>query len=59
MYGYMIGSVCGIVTQIDPAGAKFRQSMDTLNSFMNEIELPPANRDKVAITVTSSHRTRI
>jgi hypothetical protein len=40
VYAYILGSICGIVSNIDPATAEYRQKMDHLNAFMAEIYLP-------------------
>eukprot|EP01029_Cantina_marsupialis_P032359 TRINITY_DN97_c0_g3_i6.p1 TRINITY_DN97_c0_g3~~TRINITY_DN97_c0_g3_i6.p1 ORF type:complete len:869 (+),score=219.48 TRINITY_DN97_c0_g3_i6:225-2831(+) len=40
IYAYVVGSVCGILSSIDPAKTHFRQSMDQLNLYMSENSLP-------------------
>jgi hypothetical protein len=40
VYAYVLGSICGIVSNTDPATAEYRQKMDHLNAFMAEIYLP-------------------
>jgi potassium voltage-gated channel Eag-related subfamily H protein 7 len=43
-YAYMVGAICGIVASMDPLGAEFNQTMDSLNAYMREADLPPALR---------------
>lgn len=40
IYAYVVGAVCGIVSGLDEATAKFHQTMDQLNLYMAEYHLP-------------------
>lgn len=40
VYAVIIGSICGLVTQMDQAGNEFQASMDHLNVYMEEVRLP-------------------
>ena len=40
VWAYAIGSVCGIITTLDPASIEYRQTMDELNFFMRDQSLP-------------------
>jgi hypothetical protein len=42
MYGYVVGSICAIVANMDQATAQFRSSMDQLNRYMHENHIPVA-----------------
>ena len=35
-YAYIIGGICGILTQINARESAFNQAMDSLNSFLKE-----------------------
>eukprot|EP00959_Pyramimonas_sp_CCMP1952_P379265 7944656-Pyramimonas_sp.AAC.2 len=37
-YAYIIGGICGILTQINARQSAFNQSMDSLNHFLLEKE---------------------
>ena len=43
-YAYMVGAVCGIVSSMDLAGIEFRQTMDNLNEYLEEVQAPAALR---------------
>jgi hypothetical protein len=45
-YAYMIASVCGIISVMDPAMTEFHNNMDLLNQFMKESKLPPETRNR-------------
>ena len=47
LYAYCIGSVCSLVSALDPPSAEFRSAMDELNIFLNELEndVSPARLD--------------
>ena len=45
IYAYVIGAICGIVSQMDPATQHYNQTMDQLNGFMEEIHLPQEQRN--------------
>eukprot|EP00500_Bicosoecida_sp_ms1_P000700 CAMPEP_0203808006 /NCGR_PEP_ID=MMETSP0115-20131106/1370_1 /ASSEMBLY_ACC=CAM_ASM_000227 /TAXON_ID=33651 /ORGANISM="Bicosoecid sp, Strain ms1" /LENGTH=879 /DNA_ID=CAMNT_0050716689 /DNA_START=358 /DNA_END=2994 /DNA_ORIENTATION=- len=40
IYAYIIGAVCGIVSNIDKATSSYLQALDNLNRYMAEIKLP-------------------
>ena len=40
LYAYIIGAICGVLAMRDPATQKYRENMDTLNSYMDETNLP-------------------
>jgi len=41
VYVYMIGAICGAVSNVDPASTDFKQSMDLLRLHMHEVACPP------------------
>jgi len=43
-YAYMVGAICGIVASMDPLSAEFNQTMDSLNAYMRECDLPDGLR---------------
>jgi hypothetical protein len=43
-YAYVIGGVCESLSNEDPADAKYRTDMDTLNGFFRKHEIPLALR---------------
>lgn len=53
-YAYMVGAVCGIVSSMDQAGIEFRQTMDNLNSYLDEVSAPPQMRFRLREYFTSS-----
>ena len=40
LWAYVIGSVCGIIATIDPARIEYRQTMDELNLFCRDQNIP-------------------
>jgi hypothetical protein len=40
-YGFMIGSICSILSQNDPAAKMFRDKTDLVTRFLQENEMPP------------------
>jgi len=40
VWAYIIGSACGIIATLDPAGIEFRQTMDEINFFARDQMLP-------------------
>ena len=40
LWAYIIGSACGIIATLDPQGVEFRQTMDELNYFAKDKDLP-------------------
>ena len=46
-YAYMVGAVCGIVSSMDIAGIEYRQTMDNLNSYLDECDAPADLRFKL------------
>ena len=53
-YAYMVGAVCGIVSSMDIAGIEYRQTMDNLNSYMDEVDAPADLRFKLREYFTAS-----
>jgi len=53
-YAYMVGAVCGIVSSMDIAGIEYRQTMDNLNSYLDECDAPPHLRFKLREYFTAS-----
>ena len=41
VYGYALGEICDKTSNINPAQQEYQMQMDLLNSFMQEIKLPP------------------
>jgi len=39
-YAYMVGAICGIVASMDQLSTEFNQTMDSLNDYMREMDLP-------------------
>jgi hypothetical protein len=40
LWAYIIGSACGIISTLSPVGVEYRQTMDQLNSFVDEQGIP-------------------
>ena len=38
IYAYVIGAICGVVSEMDPATREYQQNVDLLNDYMNEIK---------------------
>jgi potassium voltage-gated channel Eag-related subfamily H protein 7 len=47
VYGYMIGTVCSVVSSMDPATTEYNTTMDTLNQFLAEIRLEDDHANEV------------
>merc|ERR1740121_3261111 len=47
VWAYVIGSVCGIITSMDPHTLEFQRSMDDLNIIMSENHLPQEVRRRL------------
>ena len=47
IYAYVIGSICDVVANLDPATNEFQNNMDTLNAFMEEKQLPREKRREI------------
>ena len=47
VYAYVIGSICGIVSERDPATSEYQANVDLLNDYMEEIKLPRTQRTKL------------
>ena len=61
IYAYVIGAVCGIISQQDMATKIFRQSMDHLNLYMGENRLPQTMRVRMRnffLRAREMHRER-
>ena len=41
VYAYLIGSICGIISTMDPAGTEFNNTKDLLKSWTSEMRLDP------------------
>lgn len=39
LYAYVIGAICGVVSERDPATSEYQQQVDLLNDYMNEIKV--------------------
>lgn len=55
LWCYVMGSTCGIAATLDPRAVTFRTTMDALNIFMNERNLPRHSRILIR---TYFHNTR-
>lgn len=40
VYAYVIGDICGVVANRDPATAEYEQTVDLLNQYIEEHQLP-------------------
>ena len=40
MYAYIVGNICGVIATMDQASTEFHATMDDLNLYMNENNLP-------------------
>ena len=40
VYGYVIGAVCGVLSNQDPATQEYKNNMDLLNKYAEEEQLP-------------------
>ena len=40
LWGYVIATFCGVISNLDPAGTEWRNTMDNLNNFMTQQGLP-------------------
>ena len=47
IYAYVIGAICGVVSDMDPATREYQQNVDLLNDYMNEIKVPKAMRTRL------------
>jgi hypothetical protein len=47
VYAYVIGDICGVVANRDPATSEYEQSVDLLNQYMEEHQLPQDLRVKL------------
>ena len=45
VYAFSIGSICGIISTMDPAGIEFRNSKDLLTQWACEIDMSPELKD--------------
>ena len=46
-YAFAIGNIFGIVSSMDPLTSEFHDTMDDLNDFMSEVDLPTGLRKRV------------
>merc|ERR1719230_1294108 len=46
-WAYVIGGVCGIVATLNPHELHFKQTMDDLNSMMQDSQIPPHTRERL------------
>jgi potassium voltage-gated channel Eag-related subfamily H protein 7 len=47
VYAYVIGAICGVVSERDPATSEYQANVDLLNDYMEEIKLPKSQRTKL------------
>jgi len=47
VYAYMVGAVCGIISAMDAKSTEYYQSMDNLNSFMEDRRFPQDLRERL------------
>ena len=47
VYGYMIGTVCSVVSTMDPATSEYNMTMDLLNQYLAEIRLDESLSEQV------------
>ncbi len=47
LYAYVIGAICGVVSEMDPATREYQTNVDLLNDYMNEIKVPKAMRQRL------------
>jgi len=47
IWGTVIATFCGVITNLDPAGNEFRTTMDNLNRFMSQQGLPQEMRQQL------------
>ena len=43
-YAYLIGDICSVLSNTDPATSEYQSTMDMLNQYMDEIKLPTTLR---------------
>eukprot|EP01029_Cantina_marsupialis_P007032 TRINITY_DN1775_c0_g1_i1.p1 TRINITY_DN1775_c0_g1~~TRINITY_DN1775_c0_g1_i1.p1 ORF type:complete len:879 (+),score=198.96 TRINITY_DN1775_c0_g1_i1:366-3002(+) len=49
MYAYIVGAVCSILNQLDEATQEYRRTMDQLNAYMKEMQLPPSMQRQLRV----------
>lgn len=47
VYAYVIGAICAVVSERDPATSEYQANVDLLNDYMEEIKLPKKQRSKL------------
>ena len=47
IYAYAIGSICGIISGMDPAGTEYRNQKDLLKTWAQEMQFPAELRDSL------------
>lgn len=47
IYAYVIGAICGVVSEMDPATREYQMNVDLLNDYMNEIKVPKHMRTRL------------
>lgn len=47
VYAYLVGGICGILANRDPVTTEFHQTVDNLNNFMDEYDIPQAMKHKL------------
>ena len=57
VWAYIIGSACGIVATLDPARIEYRQTMDEINYFCKDQNIPPDLTVKLRACELSSCRS--
>ena len=53
VWAYILGSFCGIITQMDSRGTSFRNTMDDLNFMLEDQQIPQEARRRVRQYVTT------
>ena len=46
-YAYAIGSICGIISSMDPAGTEYTVKKDLLKTWASEMDMPPELRSQL------------
>jgi hypothetical protein len=53
-YAYLIGTVCGVIAQRDPASSEYVQALTLMNKYMEENCVPRPFRERVRQYLTVS-----
>ena len=57
VFAYVVGSICGIVSNMDRKNNEFHELIDELNKFMTEARLPPLLMTRLRDYFKYRHRT--